>query len=1284
MATPDAKYADLESPGPGAPSRLPQDEPNPMGSANWLAVGLMFWLDPLIRRGASTTLSEQDVWRLAPEDTSAALHRRFASFWALETALESPRFERALVKTLWARTAWATVMFVVYSAVMLVQPLVVQSLLQFILGKESPILDFSGYTLAAFLTTLSFVSVTLVDFAQAIVAQCGCNAKTLAMEVVFSKALKLPRRSNVSSGDIVTLASVDATRVFDLYIWGPWVVVAPCTLLAIFIILSFKLDWVAGLVGGVVMAGVLIYCFLAAKTVGKLRRELAAVQSERVKLTNELLQGVRVVKLYAWESFVIAKLDEIRATELELLRRFQYNSRLPAATLQASAVAVFALCLLVYVARGHTLTPDVAFSTMAFLGVARLPCTLFCAGVINCSESLASCARLASFLLEAEVEQQPALPPPQPSQPAAPLIQMDDAMFSWEADPSKLTLRHLSFAVESNSLTIVVGPVGSGKSSLLSAILGEIHQVQGTRHVGGKIAYASQDPWIQHASLQDNILFYNPLDEARYNQVVAACQLAPDVAILPQGHATEIGERGINLSGGQKARVSLARAVYRAPQADIFLLDDPLSALDVHVAGGVFRECIQTLLRSKAVVLVLNSHYHLLRHADRILVLDEDGSLVGNGTLDSLKEQFPHLVSLSVPEEVKVDEEAPSPPENDKAAPTTSPALPVASLTAATGPNLSRQKLIAKEERQQGGVSVSTYLTFFQASGWSGVGAAVAIALIFAGSQALLVSADWFLGHWSRSALASSGDRLHSAWIYFALAVCAVVSVFGACLFVVHLCLRCSKSLHASVLNRVLQAAIPTFFDVTPVGRILNRFASDLDQLDNLLPWIGMMQAQYVFQIAAVLLVCGITAPFIVLVYLPLVYVFYHIQRFFNVSTAQLKRMESTTKSPVVNLITEILSGLSTIRAMDMTDTFVLRSRAALDHHQTYFTVHFMASRWLQMRLDWLSAVIITGVSFLVVASKDSIGVTAAGLALTYASQLSSVLSRTVQGHAKLESIMTCAERLHEYESLQAEGSSSTGGENDVQVVQTDLTAWPSAGAISFQAYSMRYRDGLDLVLHDMSFSVRGGEKVGICGRTGSGKSSLVAALCRIVEAASGSIQIDGLDIAAIDLHVLRSRLTVIPQDPVLFSGSLRFNLDPAGAFASSDAELWHVLKQVHLADIGLDFEVAERGSNLSVGQRQLVCIGRALLRQSRIVVLDEATASIDVETDRILQETIRSSFQGVSVLTIAHRLETILDNDRVLVLDAGRVREFDAPQKLLEDPTSAFALLMQQAARGV
>ncbi|KAF0691125.1 hypothetical protein As57867_017522, partial [Aphanomyces stellatus] len=1116
-----AAYHGLASPVTCTPDKQVawRDQPNPMGRASWLSTFLMLWMDPLMRRGAKQTLMEEDVWTLCPEDTTEALHARFHAMWSEEKAMRAtPSFARAMLRTMGSKWLFSIAIYSAYAALMLLQPTVIKSLLQYLKAKDedgdvrTALGVSSGYGLAALLTLLSFVSVTLIDYGQYVSSNLGVNAKSIVMDSVFLKSLKLSSfaKRNMSSGEVVTMSAVDSERLFQGFLLGPWVLVAPITVLAIFVMIGLDLGYVVGLVGGAVMALLLVYGYHTSSAVGKVRHEILTVQSERVKLTNEILQGVRVVKLYAWEPFLEAQIAAIRARELALLKQYQYTRVLNTVTLSVAPILSLALCLAVYVAQGHDLTAELAFTTLAYMNVARLPCTVFSSAIMFASEALASCTRVGAFLLSDEIEDTKRI---EHVHDGATKIEIVNGQFSWLVDPNlplhdhttdestNVTLHDINVTIQPKTLTIVVGAVGSGKSSLISAILGEIHQVGGTRELAGRISYVAQEAWIQHASLKQNILFTDALDDARYEAVVSACQLKPDLAILPEGDATEIGERGINLSGGQKARVSLARAMYRS-DADIYLLDDPLSALDVHVAGAVFQECIQGLVHDKTVLLVLNSHYHFLPKADRVLVM-EGGTIVGDGTFANLKDQFPHLASfndISHEDVTAVDT-----------------AVDVAIKAPIDQDDSNRGALVQKEDRQMGKIASNVYLTYFHSTGWNGLFVVLSIVVAFTVSQAAVVLTDWFMGYWA----AHLGHNTRSAIIYMALAAASMALVWGRSVYVLYLSVLCSKALHAKLFKKVIEAPVNTFFDITPVGRVLNRFSSDLDQVDSLLPFFGVLCLQFGFQIAAVIVVCAITSPFILLVYAPLVYLFAKAQQFYTLTSAELKRLESISRTPVVNLISEAINGISTIRAFGMTAAFATRSRRVLDHNQSFFMLYRISSRWLQMRLDWLSAAILAGVSFIAVASRQSIGLTAAGLALTYASQMSAFLSRMTMTSSMIENIMTCVERLEHYNTLDTEGDTQ-------EASMTSSADWPAQGKLEFKDYSMRYRDHLDLVLTNVSFNVAGGQKVGICGRTGSGKSSLMAALFRMVEGANGCIEIDGVNIASVALSTLRSRLTII------------------------------------------------------------------------------------------------------------------------------------------------------------
>ncbi|KAH9080865.1 hypothetical protein Ae201684P_007951 [Aphanomyces euteiches] len=1218
-------------------------EQHPLETTNWINYITISWLDKLVRKGSKAPLTAEDIWPLARADRTEVLYSHH---------------------TFRGRILVAVVLFTLYGAFGLVQPIAVKSMLQFLQADgdsiETDLGIENGYILALVLFVVTLVSVSMMDFAGYYGTHLGVNVKTALSHMVYRKTLSLSSKAKAfSSGEVITMRSVDLDRIALAFGVGQWAFVSPVMLTAIYIMLGFQLTALAAFAGAIVMAIFIYFGFATGDTIGKLRQDMLAIQAERVKLTNELLQGVRVVKLYAWEDSMHRLLQEIRLRELQALKRYFNLFMINNVLLIVAPVASLASALLVYVARGHPLTVPVAFTELAYINLAKQPCGIFSIAIVATMDALASCRRLSNFFNTDEIDHD--VPPPSDApndapQPSISPVEILQADFTWDTALPP-TLKSIQLKVEPKTLTMIVGAVGSGKSSLLSAILGDIHLTQGSRRVHGRFSYASQEAWIQHASVKDNILFEAAFQPELYRQVLAACQLNTDMAALPNGDETEIGERGINLSGGQKARVGLARAAYHQ-EADVVLLDDPLSALDAHVANAVFADCIQRLLHDKTTLLVLTSHYHLLPHADRILVM-ADGKIAADGSYADIHAQFPTLLQQSMQKPLKTPMDGQETSEDTQDATADDAADDDAPEDVCGG------GLVAKEDKVDGQVTWATYRAYFGSSGYDGLVVALVLLVLCTLAQVALTLTDWFMGVWARhgpESLAYGGG-----YVGFALGSFLLIYLYSV--FVLFTAVLCSKSLHATVLRHALDAPVPTFFDVTPVGRILKSFSSDMDMVDSTLPQYILFVIEFFFSLAAILVVCAVSAPYVLLLYVPIGAIFFHARRIYNATINEVKRLDGISRSPLVSLVGETYTGLSTIRAFDKTATFALKQQRAVDYNIRFSLTQAVAPRWFQMRLDALGTVVVAGVAFLAVATKSSIGLAAAGLALTYSSQLCTVLSRLATFAALVDSFMTSVERLHHYQSLEKEETAAAAANDKV-------TNWPSQGAIAFEGYSMRYRAHLDLVLNDIAFAVEPGHQVGICGRTGSGKSSLMAALFRMVPSSSGRITIDGV----LSLKSLRSGLTIIPQDPVLFSGSVRLNLDPTND--ADDADLWTVLKRVHLSDAipSLEFEIAEKGSNLSVGQRQLVCIARALLRRSKVVVLDEATANIDPESDCLIQQTMRECFENVTRLIIAHRLDTILDSDRILVLDAGAVKEYGTPSELFANKDSAFAQLAQHA----
>ncbi|KAG2530824.1 hypothetical protein JM18_001572, partial [Phytophthora kernoviae] len=1003
----------------------------------------------------------------------------------------------------------------------------------------------------------------------------------------------------------------------------------------------------------VVAAQVAIMCgaFFTAKRIGYYRSEISTTSAKRLKVTNEMLQGIRVVKFYGWEDFANNYIREIRDKEVALMRKYNYLRLANIVLMYMSPTLLSLVCFTTTIMLGNGLDIATTFAVLALSNACSQPFGIFAEASVAVTEAIASTKRLSGFLVAEEIANSSLL---EISGPNSPVISIQDSDFQWEDTASMPTLMSINLALQPGSLTIVVGGVGSGKSSLVNAILGEMQQVRGARVVQGGIAYASQQAWIQNQTVRDNILFGEPFDAEYYRSVISACQLMTDFAMLEQGDQTEIGERGINLSGGQRARISVARALYRARKLDFVVLDDPLSALDVHVANTVFSDGLCGITKTKTRLLVLNSHYHLLQHADRVLVMS-GGRIVGDGKLAEVQTDFPFLLTSPQAKQSRISEVGKFDDDIPKTrAREISQAIVMEGGKESDPKKVTSGKLIAQEDRQVGSVQLQTYVDYLSSSGWNGYLLCGSIVALFTIAQVTLFSSDWFLSQWARGSVGLS--QMNSLAVFVGIVVCATLLVYIRCFFYIKVCMACSTNIHFKYLQKVMAAPITTFFDVTPVGRILNRFSRDLDEVDNSLSYMGLWLLLCIFQVAASMVVCAAVNAYMLIVYVPVGYGCWIAVRIFQSSARELKRLDSVTRSPILNLVSETISGIETVRSYKMVKPFSTRCEELVNYNAKFLFASQAASRWFDMRTDWLVSVIIGAVGILSISAKSAVGASIAGLSLTYAVQLTGNFQRMTTLTTQVENIMTCFERIAHYDSLDEEGYKCVPTSK-----HTLAPDWPRTGAVEFTNVAMRYRDDLPLVLKGVSFSVASGEKVGICGRTGSGKSSLMSVLFRVVELSSGCVCIDGVDIASITVHQLRTKLTIIPQDPMLFSGSLRMNLDP---FAEqSDAQLWDVLRKVHLADTvsawsrGLDYEVAEKGENLSVGQRQLLCIARALIRDSKVIVMDEATANVDQESDKLIQQTVKESFGGGdrTVLCIAHRIETIMDSDKILVLDAAQ-----------------------------
>jgi ABC-type multidrug transport system fused ATPase/permease subunit len=877
----------------------------------------------------------------------------------------------------------------------------------------------------------------------------------------------------------------------------------------------------------------------------------------------------------------------------------------------------------------------------------------------------------------------------------------------------KAILSNIDFNIAPSELCAVVGRVGSGKTTLVSAMLNETFIGNGHVSMNGSVAYAAQSPWILNATLRDNITFGKAYEEEKYNKIIKACQLTHDLALLDHGDLTEIGENGINLSGGQKARVSIARAAYSG--ADIIILDDPLSALDPEVGQKLFDACIVKLMKGKTRVLVTNQ-LQCLKYCDSIIALS-DGHIVEQGSFQELSRGSGEVRRIL--DELRASKTSSTDRESEGRARSESDA----STGRKRGESVSEEKnktekkenigLVSEEERNVGAVSLSVYKKYLSSGGGLCLFALCYFIYILCSANQLLSSA--WITLWTQDASYEKHSRAFYLGLYALWAITLGIFTFFRSFMLANFGVRASDDLHNNLLKSILAAPM-SFFDATPTGRILSRFSKDLYSIDlELTEYLDFFLSMGVTVVVSLGTIIFVT-PWFGIAVIPLAFIYIKVLNYFRDVARETKRIESVSRSPVFAHFSETLGGLGTIRAYGEADRFIDEFETKIDTNIRAYYNNKNADRWLSTRLELLGSVI-AGLSAVFATnvaissaetafSSDTNFASYAGLSMSFSISITGLLNWLVRSFAQMEAAMNAAERVLYYtENIAQEApariedmsdfSRTTSNESDdrrspsvekaleAKGVEKIASDWPESGKIELNNLKMRYRPENPLVIRGLNVTIEGGERIGVVGRTGSGKSSLLLTLLRIVEPTlldegyEAPIVVDGVDILRIGLHDLRERIQIIPQNPVLFSGTIRSNMDPFDDYTNE--EIWSALqrcgmkKTIEAFEDLLDAPVAEYGENLSQGQRQLLCLGRALLKKCRILLLDEATSSVDFETDKEIQRTLREDFKDCTVLTIAHRINTIRDSDKILVMKDGQAAEFAPPDDLLQDETSMF-----------
>ncbi|XP_056627063.1 ATP-binding cassette sub-family C member 3 isoform X1 [Triplophysa dalaica] len=1324
-------------------------DPNvcPETTAGFLSRMTFWWFTGLAIKGYKSPLESKDLWSLNKQDSSELVVPSLLNEWEVEKSkvhsepnvkeqatfiktgtgaetnhvgdnpeeaevLLSKRKESRQPSFLWALIRAFGPYFLIGSAFKLLQDLVSfvnpQLLRMLIIFTKQPDVPmWWGYALAFLMFGTSLLQTLILHQHFQYCFVTGMRLRTGIIGAIYRKSLVITNEAKRSStvGEVVNLMSVDAQRFMDLTTFLNMLWSAP---LQIFLALFFLWENL----GPSVLAGVAVMvllipfnAFIAMKT-RTYQVEQMKHKDDRIKLMNEILNGIKVLKLYAWEVSFKEKILQIRQKELNVLRKTAYLSALStmAWTSAPFLVAMTTFAVYVTVDETHILDAEKAFVSLSLFNILRFPLNMLPQVISSIVQASVSLKRIEDFLSHKELDPESVDRRNNASEYAVTVV---NGKFSWTKQ-DHVTLENINVMVPQGSLLAVVGHVGCGKSSLVSALLGEMEKLEGEVSIRGSVAYVPQQAWIQNATLRDNILFGKPYVEKKYQCVLEACSLTPDLEVLPGGDLTEIGEKGINLSGGQRQRVSLARALYS--ESDVYLLDDPLSAVDAHVAKHIFDHVIgpEGVLQGKTRILVTHG-ITFLPQVDNILVMVE-GRMTEMGSYQELLKQngaFAEFlrnyslediieddeVTLSVVDEEEdfpedalsnhidmVDNEPAenearrqfmrqmsimsNDPENPKNKSIRLRRCSVKKLAEPQAEKIEQkgEKLIQTETAETGKVKFKVYWEYAKAVGPL---LSLFICFLYGCQSAAAIGANFWLSEWTNDALKNRTQEFvpMRVGVYAALGISQGALILGNCLLCrAYSMLKAAHKTHLNMLHAILRAP-QAFFEATPSGRVLNRFSKDVDTIDSLIPDNIDIWMRTFWYTVNVLIVCSALTPMFLIVIVPLMLFYWWVQRFYVATSRQLKRLESVSRSPIYSHFSETITGTSVIRAYGRNSAFVLMSNMKVDDNQKSYFPGIVSNRWLGVRIEFIGNCIVLFAALFAVIGKEKLNPGLVGLSVSYALQVTMSLNWMVRMTSDLESNIVAVERVKEYSETPTEAP---------WVVEDKQPPpdWPSKGNVELVDYSVRYREGLDLVLRNLSLKVKGGEKIGIVGRTGAGKSSMTLCLFRLLEAAEGEIIIDEVKISEIGLHDLRSKLTIIPQEPVLFSGTLRMNLDPFEKY--SDDEVWKALELSHLKKFvsnqaaKLNLECAEGGENLSLGQRQLVCLARALLRKTRILILDEATAAIDLETDDLIQSTIRTQFEDCTVFTIAHRLNTIMDYTRVLVLDKGQIAEFDTPTKLI------------------
>ncbi|GAA6021728.1 hypothetical protein JCM11491_001395 [Sporobolomyces phaffii] len=1321
----------ISPPAPPPPS-MDDAETIRLATANWLSTLTFSWLTPLLVLGYKRELTAPDLPKMDETRQAAVLADRFEHHFDARrrqveewnrslddgtirpTALRKMRWKlgsrigvgradgrrqvgiaMALSDTFFKEFWMAGLYKIIGDLAQTTSPLVTRQIILFVqesynanrAGTAMPGIGRGiGFAVLLFVMQVVYSVFTANTFSRG--GQVGILARGALIAASYRKAMRMSGKSRVeiTNSKLVSHISTDISRIdfCSSFFHFSWTCIIQLIEVIVILLCTIGVTSLSGI--AVVLACLPLQTWAMRKLFEGRQRSMVHTDA-RLKTITEFLAGIKIVKLFAWEEPLLARVSESRRKELNGIRSLlairSANQAIALSIPTLAAVIVFA----VYSLTGHAQSPATIWTSISLLNLLRFPLMMLPNSLSTITDAASACQRLVPVFLAEDLPENSI----QIVEESKVALDVKNASFEWEAGSKRATgrdkktnkavietsggddetpfrLQDISLSVPKGSLVCVVGTVGSGKSSLLQGLVGEMRRTEGEVVFGGKIGYCAQQAWILNATIRENILFGRPLDEPRYWDCVRASALLADFEQLPSGDLTEVGEKGVVLSGGQKQRISIARLLY-SDDAEIVLLDDPLSAVDAHVGAHLFNEAILGTLRSKTRILVTNA-IHLLPEADSVVVIKE-GRIVESGTFSELMRTGGEFSRFAKDHGMDQDIEQPK-GEAEIIKPNSKQETGKAEIGKAGRP------LQLKEDQASGAISFKVWRAYAKAANGYITIPLMLLSLILMGASQVL--SNFALVWWQNGTFdLGQSERIG---LYAGLGISTALFTFCVGISAVFLGTTASRNVHDSALKRLVGAPM-SWFDTTPLGRHQSRLGKDVDGIDNRLNDSLRMVLATLVQIVASIVMIAIVYPLFLAPVAAVMFLIYSTSKFYRASARTIKRHDNTLRSFLYAWFGESLTGLVTIRAFHEQERFLRGTEKFIDIENRAYFLTVLNQRWLSIRVDTLGALLTFVVAIVAVAERTTIPSSKTGLILSVTLAVQQALTMMVRQVAEVENNMAGVERLVAYgEDLPQEAPARIRD-------ASPPSGWPNRGGIKFEHIELRYRPELPPVLRDLSLEIKAGEKVGVVGRTGAGKSSLTLALYRMVELSRGRITIDGLDIATLGLAQLRERLAIIPQDPVLFNGTIRTNLDPFSVY--DDARLWSALRRAWLVDrdrdpvgtsrsssFSLDTKIEDEGANLSVGERSLVSLARALVKDAKVVVLDEATASVDLETDAKIQETIRSEFKDKTLLCIAHRINTIIAYDRILVLSAGRVEAFDSPLTLFNEGGEFHSLCIQ------